>query len=151
MIYFRSFLFSNVYILFYSIFLKPLFSLYRTNFYELCFHFHLVENIFKFLLRFFPLTHVLFRCVLFFGFLGFFNFWILFNVFFIQQVLISHQFYAHQCIHVNPNLPIHHTTTPPPAAFPPWYPYVSSLHLCLNFCPANQLICTIFPDSKYMH
>ena len=24
--------------------------------------------------------------------------------------LISHPFYTHQCIHVNPNLPIHHTT-----------------------------------------
>ena len=33
--------------------------------------------------------------------------------FFIQQVLISHQFYTHQCIHVNPNHPIHHTTTIP--------------------------------------
>ena len=33
-----------------------------------------------------------------------------FNLFFfIQQVLISHPFYTHQCIHVNPNLPIHHT------------------------------------------
>ena len=31
--------------------------------------------------------------------------------FFIQQVRISHPFYTHQCIHVNPNLPIHHTTT----------------------------------------
>ena len=31
--------------------------------------------------------------------------------FFIQQVLISHPFYTHQCIHVNPNLPIHPTTT----------------------------------------
>ena len=33
-------------------------------------------------------------------------------IFLIQQVLISHQFYTHQCIHVNPNLPIHPTTTP---------------------------------------
>ena len=33
--------------------------------------------------------------------------------FFILQVLISHPFYTHQCIHVNPNLPIHHTSTTP--------------------------------------
>ena len=33
-------------------------------------------------------------------------FWIILS-FFIQQVLISHPFYTHQCIHVNPNLPIH--------------------------------------------
>ena len=39
--------------------------------------------------------------------------------FFIGQVLISHQFYTHQCIHVNPNLLIHHTTTPTPRCFAP--------------------------------
>ena len=38
--------------------------------------------------------------------------------FFKQQVLISHQFYTHQCIHVNPNSPVHHTTTTP-RHFPP--------------------------------
>ena len=70
--------------------------------------------------------------------------------FFIQQVLISHPFYTHQCIHVNPNLPIHPTATPPPTTFPPWCPYVCSLHLCLNFCPANRFICTIFLGSTYM-
>ena len=36
------------------------------------------------------------------------------------------------------------TPPPPPATFPPWCPYVCSLHLCLNFCPANWFICTIF-------
>ena len=47
-------------------------------------------------------------------------FWILFYLFFIQQVLISHQFYTHQCIHVNPNRPIHHTTCPAtPCSLPP--------------------------------
>ena len=71
-----------------------------------------------------------------------------FFTFFIQQVLISHQFYTHQCIHVNPNRPIHRTT-PCPAIFPPWCPYVCSLHLCLNFCPANWLTCTIFLGSTY--
>ena len=39
--------------------------------------------------------------------------------FFILQVLISHPFYTHQCIHVNPNLPIHHTTTHTCLCFPP--------------------------------
>ena len=34
----------------------------------------------------------------------------LFLCFFILQVLLSHQFYTHQCIHVNPNCPIQHTT-----------------------------------------
>ena len=39
--------------------------------------------------------------------------------FFIQQVLIRHPFYTHQCIHVNPNLPVHHTPTPTPRRFTP--------------------------------
>ena len=34
--------------------------------------------------------------------------------------------------------------------FPPWCPYVCSLHLCLYFCLANKFICTIFLDSTYM-
>ena len=39
-------------------------------------------------------------------------FYILFYLFiFIQQVLISYLFYTYQCIHVNPKLPIHPTTT----------------------------------------
>ena len=40
--------------------------------------------------------------------------------------------------------------SPPPAAFPPWCPYVCSLHLCLYFCPGNRFICTIFLGSTYM-
>ena len=44
------------------------------------------------------------------------------------------------------------TTIPnPPTAFPPWCPYVCSVHLCLDFCPANWFICTIFLGSTYMH
>ena len=80
------------------------------------------------------------------GFLEFLNF----ILFFIQQVLISYPFYTYQCIHVSPNLPIHPTTTTTPATFPPWCPYVCSLHLCLYFYPANQFICTIFLGSTYM-
>ena len=40
---------------------------------------------------------------------------------------------------------------PPPTTFPPWCPYVCSLHLCLNFCPANRFICTIFLGSTHMY
>ena len=39
--------------------------------------------------------------------------------FFIQEALISCPFYTHQCIHVNPNLPIPPTTTTTPRHFPP--------------------------------
>ena len=28
--------------------------------------------------------------------------------------------------------------------FPPWYPYVCSLCLCLYFCSADKFICTFF-------
>ena len=51
-----------------------------------------------------------------------FCFWIFefyFIYFFTQQVLISHPFYTHQCIHVNPNRPIQHTTTTTPRHFHP--------------------------------
>ena len=83
--------------------------------------------------------------IIIFSFLKFY-----FIYFFIEQVIISHPFYTHQCIHVNPNLPIHHTTTPTPCRFPPWCRYICSVHLCLNFCPANRFICTIFLGSTYM-
>ena len=39
--------------------------------------------------------------------------------------LISHPFYTHQCIHVNPNRPIHPTTITTPRHFPP----LVSIHL----------------------
>ena len=38
----------------------------------------------------------------------------------ILKLLSSHQFYTHQCVHVNPNLSIHHTTTSTPRGFPPF-------------------------------
>ena len=47
----------------------------------------------------------------------FLSFILLINLF-IQQVLISCLFYTYQCIHVNPNLPIHPTTPPPPSLSP---------------------------------
>ena len=31
-----------------------------------------------------------------------------------------------------------------PSLFPPWYPYICSLHLCLYFCFVNKIIYTKF-------
>ena len=52
------------------------------------------------------------------------------------------------CQSRSPNSAHHHPH--PTAVFPPWCPYICSLHLCLNFCPANRFICTIFLGSTYM-
>ena len=53
---------------------------------------------------------------------------VLINLFFF---LISHPFYTHQCIHINPNLPIHPTTTTTP---PPLFPLgVHTFFLCFCF------------------
>ena len=60
----------------------------------------------------------------------FFIFEFYFIYFFIQQVLISHQFYTHQCIHVNPNRPIHHTTTTPPLS--PLGVHTFVLYICVS-------------------
>ena len=49
-------------------------------------------------------------------FFSFFEFYLIY--FFIQQVLISHQFYTHHYIHVSLNCTIHHTTTPTHRHFP---------------------------------
>ena len=47
----------------------------------------------------------------------------------IQQALISYLFYTHiNTVYVHPNLPVH-----PTSLFPPWYPYICSLHLCFYF------------------
>ena len=81
---------------------------------------------------------------------GSFFFEFYFIYFFIQQVLISYLFYTYYCIYVNPNFPVHPTTTTLPATFPPWCPYVCALLLCLYFCPAYRFICTIFLGSTYM-
>ena len=63
----------------------------------------------------------------YFGALNYF-----FNFFLIQQVLISHQFYTHQCIHVNPNLPIHHTTTTTPQPLSPLGVHTFVLYICVS-------------------
>ena len=73
-------------------------------------------------------------------------------LFFIQQVLISYLFYTYLCIHVNPNLPIHPTTAPPPTPLSPLGVHTFVLYICcLYFCFANRFICTIFLDSTYIY
>ena len=52
-----------------------------------------------------------------------------FIYFFIQQVLISHQFYTHQCIYVNPNRPPHRSF-PPLVSICPFSTCVSQLLPC---------------------
>ena len=46
--------------------------------------------------------------------------------------LISHQFYTHQCIHVNPNHPIQHTTIPTPPRFSPLGVHTFVLYICVS-------------------
>ena len=53
-------------------------------------------------------------------------------------------------IHISVYMSIPTSHFIPPRHFPPWCPYVCSLHLCLCFCPANRFICTIFLGSTYM-
>ena len=50
--------------------------------------------------------------------------------YFIQQILISYPFYTYECIYVNPNLPVHPTTTPPSSVL---------LHHMLCLIPTNCL------------
>ena len=64
-------------------------------------------------------------------FLFFFCLFVLF-CFFILQVLIRHQFYTHQCIHVNPNRPIQHTTIPTSPQFSPLGVHMSILYICVS-------------------
>ena len=60
-------------------------------------------------------------------------FWIFeFYLFFYTAVLISHQFYTLQCIHVNPNHPIHHTTTPTPLPLSTLGVHTFVLYICVS-------------------
>ena len=68
-------------------------------------------------------------CILFI-YLFIFEFYFIW--FFLEQVLISHPFYTHQCIHVNPNLPIHHTTTPTPPRLSPLGVRMFVLYVCVS-------------------
>ena len=55
-------------------------------------------------------------------------------------------YFIHRINSVYKSLPIFQFI---PSPFPPWYPYVCSLCLCLYFCFANKFICTIFLNSTY--
>ena len=44
----------------------------------------------------------------------------------------SHQFYTHQCIHINPNRPIQHTTIPTPLRFSPLGVHMFVLYICVS-------------------
>ena len=55
-----------------------------------------------------------------------------FNVYFFIYFLIGHPFYTHQCIHVNPNRPIHHTTTPTPLPLSPLGVHTFVLYICIS-------------------
>ena len=76
---------------------------------------------------------------LFFIFLNFILF-----IFFIQQVLISRPFYTHQCIHVNPNLPIHPTTTHPPPRLSPLGVHTFVLYICVSISALQTGSCVPF-------
>ena len=54
------------------------------------------------------------------------------SFFFILQVLIRHQFYTHQCIHVDLNRPIQHTTIPTSPQFSPLSVHMSILYICVS-------------------
>ena len=60
----------------------------------------------------------------------FFEFYFIY--FFIHQVLVSHPFYTPQCIHVNPNRPIHHTTTTSPPPLSPLGGHTFVLYICVS-------------------
>ena len=55
-----------------------------------------------------------------------------FIYFFIQQVLISYLFYTYQCIYVNPNLPVHHTTTTTPPLLSLLDVHTFVLYICVS-------------------
>ena len=73
-----------------------------------------------------------------------------FNLFFLYSRFLLVIYFIHISEYMS--IPISQFITPPLpfTAFPPWCPYVCSLHLCLNFCPANRFICTIFLGSTYI-
>ena len=66
------------------------------------------------------------------------------NLFFIQQVLISYLFYTHQCIHVNPNLPIHTNPHPTPSSFSPLGVHTFVLYICVSISASHTGSCVPF-------
>ena len=83
--------------------------------------------------------------VFFFLFLNFFLFFLSFFIFNQSSILYTS---VYTCQSQSPNSAHHHPLCT--AVFPPCCPYICSLHLCLNFCPANRFICTISLGSTYM-
>ena len=86
--------------------------------------------------------------------LSFLKIFLRFNLFLYSRFLLVIYFihisiYIYQSQSPKSSHHLHHT--PPPSAFPPQCSYICSLHLCLYFCLANQVICTILLDSTYMH
>ena len=78
-------------------------------------------------------------CVYFFVFIYLFIFCFslaAFNMFslfyFIIIFLISHQFYTHHWIHVNPSHPIQHTILPTPLQFSPFGVHMFVLYICVS-------------------
>ena len=82
-----------------------------------------------------------------------FIFWIFFELYFLYSRFLSVILWYFIHISVYMSIPISQfiPLTPAPPTFPPWYPYVCSLHLCLYLCLVNWFICSIFLDSTYMH
>ena len=53
-------------------------------------------------------------------------------VYFLFIFLISYPFYTDHCIHVNPNRPIHHTTTTTPLPVSPLGVHTFVLYICIS-------------------
>ena len=73
-----------------------------------------------------------------------FFFFLIFEFFFLHSRFLLVIHFIHISVYMS--IPISQFITPPPpptTAFPPWCPYVCSLHLCLNFYPANRFKCHI--------
>ena len=88
----------------------------------------------------------------FFFYLMFFEFLNFILIIFLYSRFLLVIYFIHISVYMSIPISQFITTPPPhPATFPPWCPYVCSLHLCLYFCPANRFICTIFLDSTYMY
>ena len=69
-------------------------------------------------------------------------FFLIFFNFYIFIFLISHQFYAHQCIHVNPNRPIQHTPIPTPLRFSPLGVHTFVLYIRVSTSALRKLFCS---------
>ena len=70
------------------------------------------------------------KCLFIYLFILIFEFYFIY--FFIQQVLICHQLFTDQCIHVNPNCPIQHTTIPNPPPLSPLGVHTFVLYVCVS-------------------